>query len=394
MIPQRPFVRKKGQPDIEDQVIAASPKWPITEPRVDPLCISCIKALMTKDRKQRIGAKSWDSFTGHPFFANIDFNLLENKGIMPVFVPSADKTNFDATYDLEELLLEEAPLEARARHQKPRAALKDDATAAERRIENLHQMIEQYFEPFDYTKASFDKLPGADRISPTATSDAGAATNTTSSSAAKSRKPARDESRDRLRQRSQTPDKALDKHKSAESDGSNSAGEPSNLNHLTTRLRSNTSPSPGPSRSTSPLPSMPVSASALAKQRTAGDPYVTAHASPTHPPNPAVDVNRAKLPSRPHPSPRSKSVAGGLIKDDSMLGRTSIAVERHATQPWADVTPRTAVASEGQDYRDKKSRGLSGFLRRSKGASKSMKPQEAGIVGKVGARVVKQDDGA
>lgn len=49
---------------------------------------------------------TWESFTHHDFFRPIDFEALERKEIEPVFVPSSEKTNFDATYDLEELLLE------------------------------------------------------------------------------------------------------------------------------------------------------------------------------------------------------------------------------------------------------------------------------------------------
>ncbi|KAK6851238.1 AGC/YANK protein kinase [Apiospora arundinis] len=78
--------------------------------------------------------------------------------VEPVFVPSSDKTNFDATYDLEELLLEEAPLEARARRQKPREKLKDDATEKEIREEELYRSIERDFQPFDYTVAAYNKL--------------------------------------------------------------------------------------------------------------------------------------------------------------------------------------------------------------------------------------------
>ena len=99
----------------------------------------------------------------HPFFHSIDFEQLEALQIPPVFVPSTDKTNFDATYDLEELLLEESPLEARMKHQKPRPALKIDATPRERRTEELHKMIEQYFEPFDYTAATFEDSNVFDR---------------------------------------------------------------------------------------------------------------------------------------------------------------------------------------------------------------------------------------
>lgn len=98
----------------------------------------------------------FETFTGHDFFRCIDFNALERKQIPPIFVPSSDKANFDATYDLEELLLEEAPLEARTRRQKPRAELKADASDKEIREHDLHKMIETMFEPFDYTTNNYD----------------------------------------------------------------------------------------------------------------------------------------------------------------------------------------------------------------------------------------------
>jgi serine/threonine kinase 32 len=100
---------------------------------------------------------TWESFTQHEFFSCLDFEALERKQIEPVFVPASDKTNFDATYDLEELLLEEAPLEARARRQKPRERLKDDATNKEIREDELYRMIETDFRPFDYTVAAYKK---------------------------------------------------------------------------------------------------------------------------------------------------------------------------------------------------------------------------------------------
>lgn len=105
-----------------------------------------------------MGSAGFETFTDNPFFRPIDFEALERKEIEPVFVPSSEKTNFDATYDLEELLLEEAPLEARARRQKPREALKDDATEKEIKEEELHKMIEAQYTTFDYTKAAYDRL--------------------------------------------------------------------------------------------------------------------------------------------------------------------------------------------------------------------------------------------
>jgi len=125
----------------------------MTTPPVSTTCSSAIQRLVMKPVHDRIGANGFDSFINHPFFLPLDFRALEEKRVKPVFVPPSEKPNFDATYDLEELLLEEAPLQARAKNQKPRREIGPDAAPHERRAADLHKMIEQYFEPFDYTVA-------------------------------------------------------------------------------------------------------------------------------------------------------------------------------------------------------------------------------------------------
>lgn len=119
-------------------------------------CLYAIRAALEPNPNARLGS-TWESFIYNDFFKTINFDLLEQKRIEPIFVPSSDKTNFDATYDLEELLLEEAPLEARARRQKPRERLKEDATDQEIREDELYRMIETDFRPFDYTIAAYKK---------------------------------------------------------------------------------------------------------------------------------------------------------------------------------------------------------------------------------------------
>lgn len=119
-------------------------------------CLYAISAALERDPRKRLGS-TWESFINHDFFSVYDFHMLEQKRIEPVFVPSSEKTNFDATYDLEELLLEEAPLEARARRQKPRNTLKEDASQKEIREDELYRMIETDFRPFDYTVAAYKK---------------------------------------------------------------------------------------------------------------------------------------------------------------------------------------------------------------------------------------------
>jgi serine/threonine kinase 32 len=133
--------------------------------------------LLEKDPNTRIGASSWSSLADHPFFCDLDFTLLENKRCTPIFHPSAEKSNFDAVYELEELLLEQAPLEGRARkaakrqhqmQQQHLAGMPGDATDVprskkelprrkgrsdeENKEEEILEMINEYFEPYDYTR--------------------------------------------------------------------------------------------------------------------------------------------------------------------------------------------------------------------------------------------------
>lgn len=152
---KRPFDARNHEA-LAASIKAASPKFHVTQPPVSMVCLHAVSSLLEKDRRKRIGATGFSTFTSNPFFQPIDFEALERKQILPVFVPSTEKTNFDATYDLEELLLEEAPLEARARRQKPRAELKTDATDKEIREDELHRMVETMFEPFDYTTTKYE----------------------------------------------------------------------------------------------------------------------------------------------------------------------------------------------------------------------------------------------
>ncbi|KAH6974744.1 kinase-like domain-containing protein [Ilyonectria destructans] len=156
---KRPFDGgSKGS--VSSQIQTANPKYPVTQPPVSLACLHAIGSALDPNRDTRMGS-TWDSFANHKFFKVFDFELLEQKRIEPIFVPSSHKTNFDATYDVEELLFEEAPLEARARRQKPRERLKEDATDKEIREDELHRMIETDFRPFDYTVAAYKKITEA-----------------------------------------------------------------------------------------------------------------------------------------------------------------------------------------------------------------------------------------
>ncbi len=68
---------------------------------------------MTRDITQRLGVREREGYAGikkHAFWKHLDWDKLETKQLTPPFVPDVKKANFDATLELEELLLEDNPL--------------------------------------------------------------------------------------------------------------------------------------------------------------------------------------------------------------------------------------------------------------------------------------------
>ncbi|TKY89623.1 hypothetical protein EX895_001408 [Sporisorium graminicola] len=105
--------------------------------------VSCIKSLLERDPRKRLGCRSGiDEFKTHPWFASLDWPALETKSVTPPFEPDSKKANFDATHELEELLLEDNPLKAKKRN----GNADFDALPPEMR------QMEEHFLPFDHLK--------------------------------------------------------------------------------------------------------------------------------------------------------------------------------------------------------------------------------------------------
>lgn len=117
--------------------------------------ISCIKGMLERDTRKRMGCRNGlEDFKAHPWFANLDWDALMAKQLKPPFEPDSKKANFDATHELEELLLEDNPLKARKRDEK-----RDINSLAP----EMRQM-EEHFLPFDHLKQvrrSYFKSPKA-----------------------------------------------------------------------------------------------------------------------------------------------------------------------------------------------------------------------------------------
>jgi serine/threonine kinase 32 len=314
-------------------------------------CLHAISSLLEKNRKRRIGAIGFETFTDNPFFRPIDFEALERKEIPPVFIPSSDKTNFDATYDLEELLLEEAPLEARARRQKPREALKDDATDQEIRAEELHKMIESLFEPFNYNTAG-DQRPIAVAVTDTVDSVGGSRTSNQSNS-------------------EHTPASVTSQQ--------DPWGRPIPNNAQDTELHPTRSTTTARSTTQSPSGSPPLPTAVLNQTQNTGSPqsqrgeradYFPTNGSETTTPSFSRPMN-----SRPRGSQRSTSMGGG------------VQVVLNETGSWSEMANQSSALVQNPQAVEKPS-GMLGFLSRKKGRDRSPKAKERGVLGKEGARVI------
>lgn len=372
---QRPFEGHTHE-QLAQAIVKGDPNYPVTNPAVSMVCMHAISSLLEKDKNQRIGAAGFGTFTDNPFFREIDFEALVRKEIEPVFRPSSEKTNFDATYDLEELLLEEAPLEARTRKQKPRAELRPDATEAEKRADELHRMIETMFEPFNYTtlpehrnpvtvtQQSAIENPPPKRVVPNNSQEA----VQSEQSGSLSRQPTV-KGQSIPTPRSQTP-------------------------HSVSRTRSSThSPNGSP-----PLPSAAMSGQYNASTSPPGQDYFPPTSQPPVPPLPGTQQALHKLQSiryddtvqnpapTSHPSNSRSHRPRGSTRSTSMGGGVQVVLNE--TGSWSDMANQSQGMLQHEESR--KPAGMLGFLSRKKGRDRSpkAKERERGVLGKEGARVI------
>lgn len=141
---RRPF-RGRSNSDLTYSITKDVLKWPDdADKKCSRVGIVVLKGLLDRDPTKRSACKphgeGFQEFKRHPWFATTDWDTLESKEQIPPFIPDAKKANFDASHELEELLLEDNPLKA-----KQRKANKDNMSA------EMRQMEEQ-FTPYDFKK--------------------------------------------------------------------------------------------------------------------------------------------------------------------------------------------------------------------------------------------------
>ncbi|KAF9913665.1 hypothetical protein BX616_009757 [Lobosporangium transversale] len=107
-------------------------------------CIDVLSRLCERDIKKRLGCTpdGLNGFKKHPWFEGIEWDKLVTKEATPPFQPDSKRANFDATHELEELLMEDNPLKAKKRAQ----------TTPETELSTEMQIMEDQFTVYDFTK--------------------------------------------------------------------------------------------------------------------------------------------------------------------------------------------------------------------------------------------------
>lgn len=144
---KRPF-RGKTNSALTNAIIREEPRFPDTLPQhVSSDALHFLERILYRDVHKRLGCRGsggMPKLKQHPWFSGVDWDLMLNLGVKPPFEPDSKKANFDATHELEELLLEDNPLKAKKRN--PNLNL-DTMTADFR-------MMEENFQVYDHTKMS------------------------------------------------------------------------------------------------------------------------------------------------------------------------------------------------------------------------------------------------
>ncbi|KAK9727971.1 hypothetical protein K7432_001423 [Basidiobolus ranarum] len=141
---QRPFRAKTNDALTaaimnEDLVFPTHAESTVTEEAID-----AIRGLCERDIRKRLGCGD-DGFArlkAHPWFKDMDWEKLLTKEAQPPFEPDSKHANFDATHELEELLLEDNPLKARKRK---------DPSKRTKPLTREMQAMEERFLMYDYT---------------------------------------------------------------------------------------------------------------------------------------------------------------------------------------------------------------------------------------------------
>ena len=109
--------------------------------------VQALRALIERDPDARLGCRSLDEgiedVRRHPWFNNLNWDLIETKRSEPPFTPDLKHSNFDVSHELDEFLMVEKPLT----HTKRKANADLDKLRPELR------QLEEQFTVYDFTRS-------------------------------------------------------------------------------------------------------------------------------------------------------------------------------------------------------------------------------------------------
>ncbi|KAF9113033.1 hypothetical protein BGX27_002339 [Mortierella sp. AM989] len=146
---QRPFLTENIA-ELKRAISNQTIEYPAKE-TISQECVLIIQGFLKRDPEERLGVRGgMTEIRRQPFFkagayqAEISpdqwWHMLETKQLIPKFQPPAEAANFDATYDLEELLLDEEPLSYRSTRDRAQRLRKERNEAIKQ--ENARQKAE------------------------------------------------------------------------------------------------------------------------------------------------------------------------------------------------------------------------------------------------------------
>jgi len=146
----RPYTGRNGEELISSIKKGIIPKF-FADPdgKCSPEGIQVLQGLLEKDLDKRLGCEGSGGFAAlkaMPWFDDLDWDLLETKGLQPPMVPDTKHPNFDPSHELEEILLEDNPLRAKRR-------TKDLETMSPEM-----KKMEEFFKPYDYRQIMREQI--------------------------------------------------------------------------------------------------------------------------------------------------------------------------------------------------------------------------------------------
>ncbi|KAK9456695.1 kinase-like domain-containing protein [Dipodascopsis uninucleata] len=154
---RRPFP-SNDEEELIAQIVSASPPYSRTKPALSSDIIAAVKGFLEPNASLRLGATGIDEVFSMPFFSQYDVIGLEKRMYSPVFVPPQNVSNFDMSHDIEEWLLEFAPLDGYGGGRSSRGGKSSRGNQDKSREQEMNRMIETMFPDYDYATAPAEEF--------------------------------------------------------------------------------------------------------------------------------------------------------------------------------------------------------------------------------------------